>query len=380
MLYHQIHLDPIGFSSRPEEKIWLINRRLVENPTFITILELKETTGKEGKTFCPGFHKGERKKEYWKGSSIGALDFDNKIEGTDQRVENQITPDDVLTRLEEYGLSANFIYFTFSHAEEWNRFRVVFQFNQCIIDADKHRHIMDCLLTIFPEADTRPTSVSSFFYGGKDFISIDDEYQFDIDRLIEVERFISTKKSGKNIKRDLSRKYKVTDRLGFGRKYNTHYINNNSNEPFSSALTSKKNPKGKRDIDSIRGVNFNELSKEIKILADFMNPNIKLKHPQLLGLATNLIYIEGGQKLFRQSIDKNPDYNHDEKHKIMKYCKAEKYPPFYLDTFSPHKEDHKYGNLLKAAQKKSIIRLDPYQGISIDESRTKLDSLFKGII
>jgi hypothetical protein len=129
----------------------------------------------------------------------------------------------------------------------------------------------------------------------------------------------------------------------------------------------------------VRNVDFEKLRKEIKILDDFMNPEIKLEHRILLRLATNLRYIEGGQDLYKRCIQANSEYA-IEKLNIMTYCKTCNYYPMNLKTFSDYESDWKYRNLLEVAQKKQLIRKQKYQSISIEKARQELQSMFTNII
>jgi len=367
MITHKVHLDTQGYTSKPcKSEPGKINNRLTKNSIEISIEELShQVVQPNGKTWVPSHFEEDRKNDNWKSQSIFALDFDSGI-----------TFSQVLDRLKEYGLSCCFAYNTFSDSVETPKFRVVFQLRDVLEERERRKTIQLSLEALFPEIDKSCKDENRFFYGGKSLLYTDYDAYLDLGRLIEAAQFHSTKESNeKNYKRDLKRKKKKLGLSQNGRDLHSPYIYTIGSVEFPSNID------GFDDRPEIvRAVDFNQIRQEIKILDDLMNPNIKLSHPELLGLATNLRYLEGGQKIFHECIDSNPDYDADEKHKIMLYCRDQSYYPMKLENFSPYEEDWEYTTLLRAAKRKEIIRLETYERMPIKQAREKLGTIFNSII
>lgn len=362
---HRFLLDIVDFSKKPgSDETKQINNRIIKHPIEMDVVELSQKViAPFSRTWTPAYLEGQRKSDCWKSQSLFALDFDEGI-----------TSIKVIERLKDFGLDCTFIYSTFSSTSENPKFRVVFQLNQCIVDAQLGRKITIALLTLFPEADQTCKDGSRIFFGGLDLIYKNYDYHLEIPLLEEGSKFYSVKdSSNRNLSRDLSRHNNRLDLSLNGSKNSSVYINN-----IESVQNASKNSKNK--IEMVRDVSFDYLRKHIKILDDFMSPNVKLQHPILLGLATNLRYIEGGQELFFDCISANSDYNFSEKQKIMHYCKNQNYPPISLINFSPYPEDWRYVNLLRASRRKETIRLEDYESIKMTEARHQLKKDFESIL
>lgn len=367
MITHKVHLDTRSYASKPtKSEIGSINNRLIENPIEISTEELShQVVQPNGKTWVASHFEGERKNSNWKSQSIFALDFDSGM-----------TFSQVLERLKEYGLNCCFAYNTFSDSPEMPKFRVVFQLQEVLEDRTLRRTVQLSFEALFPEIDKSCKDENRIFFGGKSLLYTDYNAYLDLGRLFEAAQFYSTKESSdKNYKRNLKRKRGGLGLNQNGRDLHSPYIYTMDSVEFPSKIDAFENKP-----DMVRSVDFNRLRQEIKILDDFMNPNIKLSHPELLGLATNLKYLEGGRKLFHECIDSNPDYDADEKHRIMLYCHTRNYYPMKLESFSPYEEDWEYTTILRAAKCKEIIRLETYERMPIKHAREKLGTIFNSII
>lgn len=359
-MIHKLLLDTVEYSSKPDNNsIKSINNRIVNNPVDINIVEFsKQVTTPHGKTWIPAYIKGARNNNNWKSQSIFALDFDKNI-----------TFIQVLDNLKEYGLDCAFAYETFSNTAEIPKFRVIFQLNQSIIERDNRNFIQLHLMTLFLEADKACKDASRIFFGGKEIIYENYDYYLNLDLLSEAAEFCAIKySSNKNMARDLKRAKKTFRLSKNGSKHDCSYINN-----IEITLDASK----KFLVDN---VNWGDLRSSIRILNDFMNPEIKLLDPQLFGLATNLRYLSGGQELYKDCLKKNLDYNYQEKIKKLQQCKISGYAPMKLEKFSPYEEDWSYVTLLNAARKKEIIRLQKHTTMTIDTARQKLKEIFNTVI
>lgn len=289
----------------------------------------------------------------------------------------------VLERVKEYGLDCTFAYNTFSSTPEKPKFRVIWQLNQVVIEREYRDQIQLALMLLFPESDKACKDACRLFFGGKELLYTNYDYFLDLSLLMESSILYGTRDaSEKNI---VKRIKCLEKRLNLEEKW----VKPN-NILGTTQISSKNAPTLTDDplsLDILGGqnlldnVDFSKLSERVRILADLMNPAIKLLHPQLFGLATNLRYIKGGKKLFKQCLQANPAYSEDKK-TIMPYIKHTKhtsYLPMSLENFSPYEEDREYKNLLTAARlpRGEVVRVEAYQTISLEKAETLLDNAIK---
>jgi len=369
IINHKLLLDNTRYLSKPNDAA-VINNRIVNHPVDIDIVEFsKQVTSPNGKSWIPAYLEGARKNENWKSQSVFALDFDNKDPKTKLQVVNPLSFEQVLERLKDYGLDCAFTYTTFSHTDDWHKYRVVFQIQEPVIDRNLRDGVQNALMMLFPECDKGCKDACRFFYGGKDIVYTNYDYYLDLDLLFQAADFYAIKdSSSKNMKRDL-----ITAR----KKIVVRKNEANTITPIFNNIEKTVNASKIKTVDN---VDWDELRKQVKILDDFMNPDIKLLDPQLLGLATNLIYLSGGQDLYEKCLRANPDYNYKEKIQKLHYCKISGYLPTRLEHFSPYQEDWCFLNLLNTTQKKKIVRMQQYQGMPVERARQLLIDTLKNVI
>lgn len=378
---HLILLDSKKYTKKPTENIGSISKRLIKNSVEITIRELaKAVTYPNGKSFTPAYFKDNRDNDHWISQSVFALDIDNKDSKSKQQVDNPISFSQVLARLKDYSLKCAFAYTTFNHTEEWHRFRVVFHLNYTITDKDERDNIQGDLLNLFPEADSCQDA-ARMFYGGKDIIYEDYDNFLDISLLSNASGLYSTRNSSdKNVNRGL-RRYNNSSKSKSNKleEKREKPIYNIGKSHFSSSYTNLLEHSEGKEYKVLEGIDFNKLGARVKIFSDFLNPEIKLEHKQLVGLATSLTYIKGGSKLYKKCIKANPEYSQIEKTRIITDCKVKEYKPAHLYKFSPYEEDHEYTSLYHAARinRSSLIRLSQPKLISLEEAENKLDEAMK---
>ncbi len=369
IITHKLLLDNTQYQSKPNDAA-AINNRIVNHPVDIDIVEFSnQITSPNGKSWVPAYLEGARNNASWRSQSLFALDFDNKNPKTKSQVVNPISFEQVLERLKDYGLDCAFAYTTFGHADDWHKYRVVFQVKEPVIDRDLRDGVQNALMMLFPECDKGCKDACRFFYGGKDIVYTNYDYYLDFGLLFQAADFYAIKdSSSKNMKRDLTTARK---------KIVVSKIEANTIMPIFNNIEKTVNASKIKIIDN---VDWDELRKQIKIFDDFMNPDIKLLDPQLFGLASNLIYLSGGQDLYEKCIRANPDYNYKEKTQKLHYCKTSGYLPMRLEHFSPYQEDHCFLNLLNTTQKKKTIRLKQFQGITVERARQLLADTLKTVI
>lgn len=413
MKKHKLHIDTTEYKAKPTEqeisrKGTGINDRITNHTVEVTIAELALRIS-QGNTLIASYIDGKRENKNFRSQSLFLLDFDNTERVNDpndptskkkikRQVSNPISPQKVLDRLEEYGLQCSLIYPSFSHSEEWQRFRVAFQIEETITDIEKAKLVINSLLMLFPEAD-RCKDPCRIWYGTShvSYYENHDSY-LDIEKLVEcsVIHWASHTKTGRYDKSNAARQIKIalkklnSDEKRVNPLYiktNTHNSSKNNDSQIRSPIQNEKTfqffLEGSKysavyseilEKGHLENVSFEELAKKVKILADFMNSDIKLGHEKLLGLATNLYWIKRGKALYKKCIDANPNYA-QKKHTVMFYCKQVEYIPMALKDFSPYEEDWEYRNILQAAKlpRAEIIRKQQYETISLAEGEARLD-------
>lgn len=354
-------LDSVKYNQKPtsKEEITSICKRLNNtNPTEITVKELiKEITYPNGKSFCPATFNGNRKNENWCSQQIFVLDFDSKI-----------SLEIVLKRLNEYGLDCTAAYSTFNDTPEHPKFRVMWQLENVISDQVSREEIQTALMLLFPECDQACKDASRMYFGGKKVIYENYKYTLDLPLLIDgVKCFKVNHIKSSNITKKLKSLDKKIGKSEKWMKSGNSYIYNIEDSIF--------NPKNDKNNTTLIKVDFEKLRKKIKILDDFMNGEW-LYHMELFGLATNLIHINGGTKLFKQCLDSNPNYSSD-KYNLPAIVKFYDYNPMSL-KFSPYEEDKNYKNLLQAAKiRKGVVRLKQHKTISLNQAETMFKQKFQ---
>ena len=106
-------------------------------------------------SWSPAIFSGKRSNQNWKQQQVFALDFDGGI-----------SPDAVLKRFKEFGITPNILYYTFSDTPITRKFRVLLFVDVVITELDFRNYIQMGLKNLFPESDPHCHDASRFFFGG----------------------------------------------------------------------------------------------------------------------------------------------------------------------------------------------------------------------
>lgn len=112
-----------------------------------------------GYTIRPSILKDGASEKDFQQQEVIYIDIDNK-EG-----KPVISLKEILLKLNNYGLNAFGYYYTFSHCEEYPRFRIIFILEKPITDINEMDFILKVLNNILPNADTSCASVAKLYYG-----------------------------------------------------------------------------------------------------------------------------------------------------------------------------------------------------------------------
>lgn len=313
-------------------------------------------------SWCGGVFSGLINNKNWIQSSIIGLDFDN----------GEVTLTDVYQKFEEFGITPNLHYNTFSSSPELHKFRVIFFFDIPIIEQRIFDRIMFVLEKIF-KIDPSCKNTSRIFYGGTD-VYITNEIPVSLEQFIQ---FIDINGSARD--NNLTRKYINLDSLS-AEKCNLLYYNN-KNKHFLASYNkfNYTSLPGGQDID------WDLARKKIKLLDKFLKGEW-LHHQELFGLATHMIYIRGGEKKMKKTMEefnkKNETFYTLNNFAILPYVKKKHYNPIPFFKFSPYKEDNDVRDIISEVRniRGHIKVLKPIKKISLKEAEEKMVRKFNEVL
>ncbi|CAK7037110.1 hypothetical protein [Tissierella sp.] len=184
---------------------------------------IKEVTTKEleryileGHMIVPSILEEDKplRDEYFKGTQVFGLDFDNMeeviIDGvkTKQRAgeELYLTLHKIVDRCCTYGIKPFMIYETFSSTDDCKRYRALFATEDIITDVEHRKKVLQSLMDIFyvngiPAADISCKDISRVFFGGKAIVYEGEQYLDEL-KAINVATNINRNKKDKNASKD----------------------------------------------------------------------------------------------------------------------------------------------------------------------------------
>lgn len=373
---YTITIDPTPQQTKPSKnKIGEISNNLL-TVTGLTINEVATYVDQPyGYTWSGGIFNGNPTNKNWKSQSVFGLDFDNKT--------LKITPEAVIQRFEEYKITPQLWYRTFSSTSDLLKFRVLLFMDHEISNSGIHNIITNGLKQMFPEADPACFNKARIFFGGKNPEVI---HHQPIDTLKLFENL-----SILQISKDNGRTRSISKPLlgcsggcedfqqYFGEKQTFLYNNyrRSSFSPSSSTLI----PEGKENVK----IDGKIARSRIKILDQFLNGEW-LYHEQLFGLATNLINVKGGRKLMKETMTKFNEQGitsyTENNFNILPYLNIINYPPQPIHTFSPYPEDSNLYDLVSEVKDKrgKIEIIEEAEKIQLEDAEEKFDREFQRVI
>lgn len=173
---YEVLIDYQKFKEKPANtEIPSINNRIAKMAKTVTQEEFAKLVGESGQTTVLATMDGKRLAENMIQQQVVALDFDNTkiIDG----VKTKTTGDEY----EHFGnvyhdawvqQNASFVYTTFSHQEDWHRFRVVFFLDKALTNNNQVEKIYEWLMDKFPNADKANKDSSRLFFGGNEYLEV----------------------------------------------------------------------------------------------------------------------------------------------------------------------------------------------------------------
>lgn len=370
----RIHLSDRCYVKKPEKREYArINNEITKKVSEVDIATFAKEVGMNGRPFTPALFHNRRKKEDFAQEQVYALDFDDGI-----------TVEEFLSRAERYHVPPAFIYATYSHSEDHPRFRAVFINDIPIKDSQAASVILGLLHKIFPEADKNCRDISRLYLGGKGLLYEDLDAGIDIkDLSISMQEKMMAEDSvnyarsirgfgrrhGIVVRDNMLMIHQVTDQgeietppdsqpILLGDADSTAYYMIETGTP---AAPQKGHAQGKRDFRLIQDKSYQEIADICPLFKDHYEKD--LTHQQKFFLATNLLHIKGGQKLFSDGLK-----DHQERWKMQwRYIRAAGYAPEGCSKADCPYEDRCHGKSLYHRLASRIRR------IGDDECYTSLD-------
>ncbi len=357
-----INYNPKRVITKPKKHSFEMSIHLKEInvPTGITINEFGNMiSAPNSHTWFGGTYTHSLTNENWTSTSVIGLDFDS----------GEYSVSETIDKLKTNGINPQLWYSSFSSTTEHPKFRIVLFLDQPITNYEHREMVYKGLLNIVPHADHSCKNASRIFFGGKDAVILHTD-PISTQSLIDntgIAVITGDKGRCRYIPKRLNSTY-------YGE--NSEFLSStNRNYPF---LPTHPNPitiNGK----SLPTIDWEKAKERVKILKDFLDGEW-LTHMQLFGLATNLIYIKGGQKLMNDIMIK---YNQERKtyytennFNILTYVKKVKYYAVPIYKFSEHDDDKDLHDLYSAATdiRGKIEITKPIVRTSLQEA----EKIFKG--
>lgn len=184
---HKILLDTVDFDAKPTDKeVRAITSRLPMNQAEVSIEELAGYVEGKGRTFKPSLLNGTQKKDFIS-SSLIAVDIDNGYskEGVKHKVapEEYVSIDDFIEQCKREGLEPALMYKTFSHNDNWHRYRAIFQLERTITSVSELDEIYKVFKDKIKGIDEKVSSTAMIF-GGKGLILLNPKATINPDNLL----------------------------------------------------------------------------------------------------------------------------------------------------------------------------------------------------
>jgi hypothetical protein len=312
---------------------------------------------------APGRFNGSICNKNWVGQQLFYLDFDD---GT-------MNPEQVIMILKEVGIIVNIWYETLSSTQDHPRFRIIIALNEEITDYQLAQQIRTGMVDAFPNADKRCKDAARIYLPGSNSYLINSE----INNIQKVFEFATIGTISK-FKGRISKMEQKTVPL-----YNS--ISDTGNCNFFK-ISSVLDPEEYALLIMQRNNPFNwEEARKIKVLDDFLN-GVWLDYDSLLGLATNLNYIQGGTLKMRKTMEHfnklgKTHYN-ENNFNVIKFADLYHYRPQWLKNFSKNEEDHQYSTIYNAVRCPLgyVDVIEPKKTVSLTQGRFDLSNTLNGVL
>jgi hypothetical protein len=244
-----------------------------------------------------------------------------------------------------------------------------------------HKQITLGLCAMFPDSDQSCKNAGRLFLGGqKSYVTSEEPIK--TQRILDViSPYIITKDNSRT--RNITNLSYLRNNTLNGEKCNFlyNYNRNIQNSPKSQLLPLTTTLKG----ESQESIDFKIARSKVKILDEFLNGKW-LTHPELFGLATNLIHIKGGKKLMKKTMEfyneKGLTEYTDNNFNILPYVSLVNYPATPIYQFSKYPEDEGLYDIVSATRtvRGQIKIVEEKKLISLNEAEKTFKDKFNDVI
>ena len=135
----KIIVDEKGYKNKPKKYMGAITNRMTaaKNACELDLVQLANYIT-NGHAFSISYAEGGMSDNNFISSDLVGLDFDGEL-----------TINEVLGKLKEHNIPANIVYYTYSHGEKGERFRVITALNERIINKDEYKQIIKGYQSLF---------------------------------------------------------------------------------------------------------------------------------------------------------------------------------------------------------------------------------------
>jgi hypothetical protein len=367
---YSITYNPARVESKPKKYSNDMNRHVagINVPTGITINQFAEmVSAPNSHSWYGGTFSNSISNQTWTSTQVFGLDFD----GGDN------TPEETIHTLQANGIHPQLWYTTFSSSTEMHKYRVVLFAEKPITDIQERDLIYKGLLQMVPYADNTCKNSGRIFFGGKEAVVLNTNPTPN-QQLIDA-TYIAAITADKGRTRFIPERNFPSQNAENGKFLSS----NNRNLHFSPEIITPTSTTIMGGV--LPTIDWKKAQERVKILKAFLNGEW-LYHEQLFGLATNLLYIKGGQRLMKETMLK---YNQqgitqytENNFNIITYLKKIQYPAKPIHSFSPYPEDEDLHDLYSAVVevRGSIEVLEPINRISLSEAEHQFKSKFGEVI
>ena len=367
--FYHITYNPSRVESKPKKYSNEMNRHVagINVPTGITINQFAEmVSSPNSHSWYGGTYSNAISNQNWTSTQVFGLDFD----GGDK------TPQETIATLQTNGINPQLWYSTFTSTTDIPKYRVVLFAEKPITDSNQRDLIYKGLLQMVPYADTTCKNAGRIFFGGKEAVVLNTNPTSN-QQLIDA-TYIAA------ITADKGRTRFIPE--------SNFPSNNAENGQFLSSISRNNqfSPEFPPPPTTIMGgvlptIDWKKAQERVKILDAFLIGEW-LYHEQLFGLATNLIYIKGGQRLMKETMlrfnEEGRTHYSENNFNIITYLKKVHYPAKPIHSFSPYEEDADLHDLYSAVVevRGRIEVIEPIIRMPLVEAEQNFQSKFQEVL
>jgi hypothetical protein len=276
--------------------------------------------------------------------------------------DNTLSLAEVDRILLDYGLNYNFGHYTLRHTKEKPRFRIFFVLDGEVRDAKLAKDVNKAFYELFNQkSDKNAQDVSRIWLGTNK-----GKFDGDLHKKISIYTILELANQkifarDRNQRRSLLPIEKV-DNINCAEMNKPIMYIYKSIQICTEAINNDliENTNELKQIPNCKPEDFFEC-KIFKTFYDGLGtPTLgnKLIHNELLGIASNLIRFVGGEKIYKECIEKNKDYS-KEKLSFISYLKNNPYQPIRFVKFSPFEEDreNEFQTLPELVKKRGKVKI-----------------------